>query len=205
MQIEVIDLGISNSGSVVNMIKRTGHEASVVRYPTDSIGPHWLVLPGVGAYDAGVSRLRESGWYDLLVSRQCSGRVLGICLGMQLLCEGSDEGEQPGLGLVPGRFRRFSAPSGERLDVPHMGWNVVDFVQSKNAAFAGLPQESRFYFVHSYRYENDSDEFIAGWTNYGCRFASVVQSDSAIGFQFHPEKSHRFGLCLLKALFDSPC
>jgi imidazole glycerol-phosphate synthase subunit HisH len=128
--------------------------------------------------------------------------MLGICLGMQLLLEGSEEGSARGLGLVRGRVRRFRPPSGD-LRVPHMGWNVVRPVRHSMLFERDGPEEQRFYFVHSYYVECEDPQDVAGVTQYGHEYTSALEHGRVLGVQFHPEKSHRYGMALLKRFADA--
>ena len=204
----VIDSGLGNVRSVSHAFRRIGEEAHLEcdAPPQDTIDRYALVvLPGVGSFDRGVDNLRERGWTEWLgACRQNHTPILGLCLGMQLLCEGSAEGAQVGLGFIPGKFEKFtSARQGNRrLKVPHMGWNYVRFDHSR-APWSGEPhQPKRFYFVHSYFLPSHESGFAVGWTEYGETFTSAIAKDRVIGLQFHPEKSHRFGTDLLRGIED---
>lgn len=196
MTVSLVSYGLGNLGSVVNMLKRVGTEVRIVTTPEEIEQSERLLLPGVGAFDAGMRMLNEQGLTPAIRQFGASGRpLLGICLGMQLLLDASDEGQSEGLGLISGRSVRFSDDSGVR--VPHMGWNVVEPVRA-DPLLDGLPSDSRFYFVHSYRVAPDSDADVLGVTRYGVPFASMIRSGSVMGAQFHPEKSHHFGMLVLK-------
>lgn len=201
----VINYHAGNIGSIVNMLARVGVEAVVVAEAAQLDSVERLILPGVGHYDHGVRQLKASGMYDLLAEHD--GRrqpLLGICLGMQLLLEGSEEGEEPGLGLIPGQCRRFDAGDSV-LKVPHMGWSAVASRGSSPALSAQL-EGSRYYFVHSYYADPTHAEHVAGTSRYITEFCSAVDSGSGVlGYQFHPEKSHRFGMALLAAFAQTPC
>jgi glutamine amidotransferase len=163
-----------------------------------------LLLPGVGAFDPAMARIDAGGLGDAIRRRAREDGVptLGVCLGMQLLTNGSEEGKMPGLGLIPGGARRFSRDMG--LKVPHMGWNVVER-STPSQLTATLPEDSRFYFVHSYAVAVDDERHSILKAEYGLRFDAAIQCDNVYGVQFHPEKSHRFGMTLLKAFADLPC
>lgn len=200
----VIDYGAGNIGSILNMLARVGARGVVVRTPDQLESVDRAILPGVGHFDHGVSQLRESGLFEAIQGLDVgSTRLLGICLGMQLLMDGSDEGELPGLGLVPGRCHRFDAgTSGSK--VPHMGWNVVT-PRGAPASLAGQLPDSRFYFVHSFVAVPDDPEHVAGTSTYIEPFCSVIdRGDGVAGYQFHPEKSHRYGMALLGAFVAAP-
>ena len=197
-RVAIVDLGLGNIGAVVNMLRRAGATACLVSHPNELNQYSKVMLPGVGSFDAGISKLDLAGFRPALHDYVNSGRaLLGICLGMQLLADGSEEGHMPGLGLVPGTVKRFSFELERALKVPHMGWNQV--TRSKEHPLTmGLDDSTRFYFVHSYYFkcEDKQDELLS--TQYGVDFSSGVQRDNVMGVQFHPEKSHRHGMQLIK-------
>jgi glutamine amidotransferase len=198
--ISVIDYGVGNLGSILNMFKKIGVPTQVTSRVADVAGATKLVLPGVGAFDSGMRKLEESGLVPVLNRRVLEARVpvLGICLGMQLLSSGSEEGQLPGLGWLDAETIRFDFGGGSAgLRIPHMGWNVLRVVQS-HPMLAGLEHASRFYFVHSYHLRCRDRTDVIGETTYGAPFASVVGRRNVVGVQFHPEKSHRFGMQLLR-------
>ncbi len=204
MKIEVIDLKIGNIASVCNMLRHLDMESVTIADPLQSSDPDWLILPGVGAFDHGVKRLRESGFDSFLHDHAPKTRILGICLGMQLLCDGSAEGNKPGLGLIPGRFVRFPDHRSSGLRVPHMGWNDTVFRTSEDHP-NGFDTAFRFYFVHSFHYEPLDAAVVWAQTDYGVRFASAIHLDNVYGVQFHPEKSHQYGMEFLTRLIRQPC
>ena len=197
--IVIVDYDMGNVGSIANMLRKIG-VASVISGDPDQIeAAGKLILPGVGAFDTGMTNLERSGLtailHDKVVARGTP--VLGLCLGMELLMRRSEEGACRGLGWVEGSTVRFRFPDGrEQLNVPHMGWNTVR--PAANATLLrGLAADARFYFVHSYHVVCDRAEDVAGWTHHGYDFASVVERGNIMGTQFHPEKSHKFGMALL--------
>jgi glutamine amidotransferase len=197
--IVVVDYGAGNIGSVLNMLRKAGGEVLASARAEDLLGAQKIVLPGVGSFDHAVRRLQQLGLAESIRERAQAGvPLLGICLGMQLLAFASEEGELPGLGLIPGRVRHFTFEANlSSLRIPHMGWNQV--VTSKpHALAAGLETDTRFYFVHSYHYDCDdpADELFR--THHGYDFTSGIQRGNIMGVQFHPEKSHRFGMQLFK-------
>lgn len=195
MTVSLVAYGLGNLGSVVNMLKRVGAEVQLVSTPEEIASSDRILLPGIGAFDTGMRMLNERGLSSAIKEFAASGKpVFGICLGMQLLLDSSEEGQIAGLGLIPGRSLRFAEETGVR--VPHMGWNFVDMVRP-DPLVAELPAESRFYFVHSYRVVPDNDEHVLGVTNYGVPFASMIRSGNVMGAQYHPEKSHAFGKQIL--------
>lgn len=196
MSVSLIDYGLGNLGSVANMLKRVGAESRRVSSPDEILASERVLLPGIGAFDTGMSLLVEQGLVEPLREFAASGRpLLGICLGMQLLLDSSEEGVLPGLGLISGKSVRF--PDDPSLRVPHMGWNTVT-PRREDPLVAGLESDSRFYFVHSYRVVSDRDADILATTPYGMDFASMVGHGNVRGAQFHPEKSHAFGMTILR-------
>lgn len=197
--IYLVDLGLGNLGSVTNMLTRAGAQVQRVSEPAALAGASKVILPGVGSFDAMVQKLDAAGFRQPLLEHVQQGKhLLGICLGMQLLSDGSDEGKLAGLGLIPGRVRRFCFEGIlAHLKVPHMGWNRVKLVH-EHPLGQGLEDEARFYFVHSYYFDCESEDDVLFRTSYGHDFASGVQHGKVMGVQFHPEKSHRFGLRLIQ-------
>ena len=196
----VIDYGMGNLGSIVNMGRKAGGSFTVSADPAVIAQADKLILPGVGSFDHGMTKLRERGLIPVLNQQVLERKVpiLGICLGVQLFTRGSEEGALPGLGWIAGhtiRFKRAVEPS--TLKVPHMGWNFIEPAKA-DPLLRDLPPEPRFYFVHSYHLVCDDATDVLTWTQYGQRFASAVQRGNIWGTQFHPEKSHKFGLALLK-------
>jgi glutamine amidotransferase len=200
----IIDYGMGNIGSLKNMFRRIGAPVDFASDPTSIIRAQKLLLPGVGAFDPAMLRIREAGLAEAIRSRALVNRipVLGICLGMQLLTDGSAEGKEPGLGIIPARAHRFPAVDG--LKVPHMGWNLVRKT-APSPLTAHLAPDSRFYFVHSYHVQVADQRDSILKASYGVDFDAAIQRDNVFGAQFHPEKSHRFGMALLKAFAELPC
>jgi len=196
--ITIVDYGMGNLGSIRNMLKKIGADSEITAEPARIAAATKLVLPGVGAFDAGMENLDKSGLVPLLNERVRRDEVpvLGICLGMQLMTHSSSEGERPGLGWVDAKAVRF-VPADATLKVPHMGWNIARPVRD-DALLEGLPRESRFYFVHSYYVACERREDVLLTTFYGADFDSGFRRGNVWGVQFHPEKSHRFGMHLLR-------
>lgn len=194
--ITIIDYGIGNLGSIVNMFKHLGIAAKTEDDPTEIGKATKLLLPGVGSFDTAMRRLRERGLRSILDHKALVEKVpvLGICLGMQMLTKSSEEGNEAGLGWIPASTKRFPET---QLKVPHMGWNNIQSIK-QNPLSHDLSEESRFYFVHSFYVlvENDQNSFMK--TNYGINFDSGIQSENIYGVQFHPEKSHKFGMQILR-------
>lgn len=196
--IAVVDLGISNLGSMVNMLRQVDADFAVGNQLSLLQKANALVLPGVGSFDAGMKALRESPHVLAVLEEKALGQgvpVLGVCLGMQLMMRSSEEGAEQGLGWMEGEVRRF--PRVEGLRVPHMGWNSVR-VASPSGLTSGVEEGTRFYFVHSYFVEMDNPESVSLTADYGLTFAAAVREGNLYGVQFHPEKSHRFGMRLLR-------
>lgn len=196
--ITILDYGIGNLGSVRNMLRRAGLESEITGDPAIVERATKIILPGVGAFDRAMTRLDESGLRGVLDHKATVEKipVLGICLGMQMLTHGSDEGQLPGLGYIPAFAHRF--PADDRLKVPHMGWNRVAKVQSSPLT-DGLSDDARFYFVHSFyvRVQNEANALLK--CRYGVEYDAAIVNGNIYGAQFHPEKSHKFGLALFAA------
>ena len=200
--IVIIDYDSGNIASVANMLRRAGHVATVSSQPQDIAAASALILPGVGSFDHGMRQLRARGLPSLIKERVSAGTILlGVCLGMQLLALDSEEGELEGLGLVRAHVKRFTFPQGQELPVPHVGWNGVS-VRKNNPLLPYTDEERRFYFVHSYQVECESADDVLCETEYGNRFTSGLSNGNVYGMQFHPEKSHRFGLDLFRRFVE---
>jgi glutamine amidotransferase len=195
--IVIIDYGMGNLGSIQNMLKKIGAQAVISSDIQAVERADKLILPGVGAFDTGMKQLEELGLIDVLNDKVLNRKTptLGVCLGMQLLMQGSEEGVRPGLGWIDGETIRFRFdPKRTNLKIPHMGWNTVTIIRD-GTLFKGLNQEeARFYFVHSYHVVCNREEDILTRSFYGYDFASAVQRGNIMGTQFHPEKSHKFGM-----------
>jgi glutamine amidotransferase len=205
--IVIVDYGMGNLGSILNMLKKIGIDAKISRDPADIQRADKLILPGVGAFDRGIAGLSDFGLLPVLNRRVRDERcpVLGLCLGMQLMTRGSEEGSRPGLGWIAGDTRRFAFDEAHRdLKVPHMGWNDVQ-VASADPLLAGYDETPRFYFAHSYFVACDEPAQVLGTTRFGFDFASVVGCGNVFGTQFHPEKSHAFGMRILGNFARAAC
>lgn len=202
--ITIIDYGMGNIDSVVNMFYHIGAKCEVTADPSRiNLATH-ILLPGVGAFDAAMDKITKLGICDILKEKALHQKVplLGICLGMQLLTRGSEEGTRPGFGWIPADTRRLPGELG--IKIPHMGWNVA--VRTRPCALTDrLEGEIRFYFVHTYCVKTDDPHDTVMQTRYGTDFAAAVQRDNIMGVQFHPEKSHRFGMQLLRNFAELPC
>ena len=199
MSVVIVDYGVGNLGSIPNMLKRLGTPSIVSSDPHVIASATRLILPGVGAFDAGMRRLRELQLESILRDQERAGiPILGLCLGMQLLFEGSAEGSQTGLGWLAGEIVSFRlAEWVPPLPVPHMGWNFVKSRRS-HPILDGLDEQARFYFAHSFHAQCKAPADVVAETTYGVPFPSIVARENVVGAQFHPEKSHRFGLQFLR-------
>ena len=201
-RIAVVDYGAGNLRSVAKALARSGIDAEVTGEPEAVRAADAVVLPGVGAFADAVTALRARGLDEAVADSIRAGRpYLGLCLGLQVLYEESDEhGRSRGLGLLAGRVERFPdrAPDGSRLLVPHIGWNAVRF-RGEHPICRALPPEDVFYFVHSYRAVPAETKQTVGVTDYGAPFAAAVARDNVFAVQFHPEKSQSAGRRLLDA------
>jgi glutamine amidotransferase len=196
-EVTVLNYGIGNTGSILNMLRKLRVDANAATEAGTVQAARRLVLPGIGAFDACMHALQDSGLRDTVLEFAASGRpLLGICVGMQMLTAGSEEGRLPGLGLIRAHTRKFPAAAG--LRIPHMGWDTVRWTAPHHVLAQELAQDSRFYFVHSYCVTCESPADALALCTYGSEFAAAIASGPVAGVQFHPEKSHRFGLQLLK-------
>ena len=200
--IKVLDYGMGNTASILNMIRKAGGQAELCSNPKELDLATMIVLPGVGAFDNGIEKLTNSGLLETLKQKVLEDKVpfLGVCLGMQLLFEKSEEGQLPGLGWIKGNVIRFDFSDlqlDKSLKVPHMGWNMVH-PKTYNNLYAGLEEEARYYFVHSYHVNCVNPLDILATANYGYEFTCSIRHENIWGAQFHPEKSHRFGVQFFK-------
>lgn len=198
-KIAIINYRSCNCASIQNMVYRLGHEAVIANDANEIGNAAGLILPGIGSFDAGMANLEQYGFADKLNALVHGDRlpILGICLGMQIMTEHSEEGSSAGLGWIKGGLKKFRP---RNLPVPHMGWNVVRPVKPTPLFDPGA--EDRFYFVHSYYFAADDPQDVMTVTPYGEDFASSFSRDNIFGVQFHPEKSHKFGLKMLGHFLD---
>lgn len=193
--ITIIDYGMGNLGNVKKAFTFIGAEAKIAFHRDEIRHAEKLVLPGVGSFGKAMSILRRSGLHKIIVEMAHKNiPILGICLGMQLFMErGEEGGKNVGLGLIPGTVKRFEVD----LKIPHVGWNQLR-IRNGTTLLKDIPDGSYFYFVHSYHAVPSSSEHILSTTDYGIEFVSGLGKDNIFGFQFHPEKSQKYGLQILK-------
>ena len=198
--IVIIDYGTGNLGSIKNMLKKLGYDSKITCDSSEIEKSTKLILPGVGAFDYGMNQLNKTGIIQLLNKKVIEDGIpiLGICLGAQLMCKSSEEGEIQGLGWIDAKVKKFPLSSnGNKYTVPHLGWDEVTF-NKKSWISAQLRDEARFYFVHSYFIECKNQEDVLCSNSYSVEYHSAFERQNIIGVQFHPEKSHKFGFQLLK-------
>ena len=201
--IAILDYGLGNLGSIANMLKVIGEKSIVTNDKEIIAKADGIILPGVGAFDAGMQRLNDNDLSSLIKEKAKAGvPILGICLGMQLLGRKSEEGKLTGLELIPFECKKFSFDNNSDLKVPHMGWDIVDIRQKNNPVVKDMHGLQRYYFVHSYYAICDDSSNVLMTCDYGKEFVAAVCKGNVIGVQFHPEKSHDFGLLLLKNFVD---
>jgi len=195
----IVDYGVGNLASVKNMLKKIAVESVLTAEPSIIEKASKIILPGIGAFDHCMNMFNASGMREAVTKKALDEKipVLGICVGMQMLMEGSEEGIEPGLGWIKGKTIKFRKELLGNLKIPHMGWTDVE-LSKPSPLTSGFPHEPRFYFVHSYHVQPDdnSDQLLTA--NYGYDFTAAVNRGNLYGVQFHPEKSHRFGMKLLE-------
>jgi glutamine amidotransferase len=199
--IRIVDYGVGNIQAFMTMFKRLGISAERALLPSDLADATHLILPGVGHFDHAMQRLNDSGMRPALEAMvQGNGiPLVGICVGMQMLAEGSDEGHLPGLNWVPGRVRAFANhPNAANLPMPHMGWNDVQAVPGTPLFAKCFDDAAQFYFLHSFYFDAQDKVDVAATAHYGLDFDAVVSRGHIHGVQCHPEKSHHWGAQLLK-------
>jgi glutamine amidotransferase len=199
--IAIVNYGLGNIQAFANIYRRLNIRVTIATMPDELLGAEKIILPGVGAFDWAISSLDESGMRDCLddlVMRQ-KRPVLGICVGMQMMARRSDEGKLAGLGWIDGEVKKFDENGfAVKTRLPHMGWNDL-LPQRSDPLFRGMEKDARFYFLHSYYFSPQMADEVVGVTDYnGHLFASSVHSGNVFGVQFHPEKSHQWGIQLLK-------
>lgn len=197
----IIDYGLGNLGSIANMIKKIGYKSETSSDLNKIKNADKLILPGVGSFDKAMQNIEALGMVSLLNERVINEKVpiLGICLGMQLMTKYSEEGRRHGLGWIDAQTTKFISPN---LKIPHMGWNIIKHKKSSKL-FDEFESEKRYYFVHNYYVEANQNDDILTTTPYTHNFVSSFEKGNIIGCQFHPEKSHKFGMTLLKNFLEN--
>jgi glutamine amidotransferase len=195
--ITIIDYGMGNTLSIKNMIGKAGGRAQITADPEKIAAAQAIVLPGVGNFGRAMELIHEGG-FKAIIDAKVNEKVpvLGICLGMQLLLDHSEEGDSEGLGYIPGEVKRFTFAD-RQYKIPHMGWNLVQAAKA-NPLIPMEAEHQRFYFVHSYFAQCANEGDVLCKTEYGLEFHSAIQRDHITGVQFHPEKSHKFGLAFFR-------
>jgi len=198
-KIVIVSYGMGNLGSIKNMLKKVGCASVISGEPDEIATADKLILPGVGAFDNGMKQITDNGLLPVLNRKALEEKtpLLGICLGMQLLTTRSQEGQRDGLGWIDAEVVKFDFGEQSQLKIPHMGWNVVRRV-GQSPLTEDMDSKARFYFVHSYHVVCNDAADVVLTCDYGGEFTCAVQHDNIMGVQFHPEKSHRFGMHLLK-------
>lgn len=197
--IAIVDYGCGNLGSIRNMLKKIGHTSVITSDPEELAKAEKMILPGVGSFDTGIGSLKQSGLSEVMEQKAHVQKVpvLGICLGMQLMTKGSEEGKLPGLGWFDADAKKFPTQvNGEKFAIPNMGWNYITATENARL-FRDMYDEPKFYFVHSYYISCRRSEDIAATAHYGIEYVCSFERDNLFGVQFHPEKSHKYGMKLL--------
>lgn len=199
MTIGIVDYGMGNIGSIQNMLRYIGVSSFVSSNPIELKKAERLIVPGVGRFDAAMRNLRERDLIESLnnMVKQDKIPTLGICLGMQLFCEWSEEGNCAGLGYVDAQVCRFVSNEKRPIKIPHMGWSSLE-PKRDHSTLSDIGALARFYFVHSYYVQCSNAEDVLAYATHGQQFVAAFQRENVIGVQFHPEKSHRFGMQLLR-------
>lgn len=201
--VTIVDYGIGNLNSVSNIIRYVGGKCKISDDLNEIKNSEKLILPGVGSFDKGIESLKKRGMIEVLNLAVLEKKIpiLGICLGMQLMTLRSEEGNLNGLGWIDAEVKKFSFENSLNLKIPHMGWNSIQ-VKRQNPLIPITEEEVRFYFVHSYFVNPNQYGLTIASSHYGKDFCAAFQMDNIFGVQFHPEKSHRFGMSLIKNFLE---
>jgi len=203
--IVVIDYGMGNLGSIANMLKYLGANAVISADKTLIEKADKLILPGVGHFDRAMQNINQLDLFNLIQYKALDKQapIMGICLGMQLLCNFSEEGNDKGLAIVDADVVKFNFEKSQKLKVPHMGWSNVEIAKSNSLITKGLTEDARFYFVHSYYVKCNNESDILTRSLYGDSFISSFEKNNIVGVQFHPEKSHKYGITLFRNFIEN--
>jgi glutamine amidotransferase len=197
--ITIVNYGLGNLGSIINMMRKIGIQSNITSDPEEILSAKKLILPGVGHFDRAMERLNSTALREVIDRKALEEKIpiLGICLGMHLLTRSSEEGILPGLSWIPAETVRFHFAPDSRLKIPHMGWNNVH-ISTASPLTSGFDGNYRFYFVHSYYVRVDDQHHSILRAQHGIEFDAAIQKDNIYGVQFHPEKSHKYGMRLLE-------
>jgi imidazole glycerol-phosphate synthase subunit HisH len=197
--ITIVNYGFGNVGSIFNMLKKIRIKSKITSEHDEILSAEKIILPGVGHFDWAMKKINENGLRNILDRKALEEKIpiLGICLGMQLFTKSSEEGQLSGLGWVPAKTVRFRFSKESNLKIPHMGWNLVQRA-TRSPLTENFESGHRFYFVHSYHIQVEDEKYSILKTEHGYLFDSAIQNENIFGVQFHPEKSHRFGMKLLE-------
>ena len=204
MDITIIDYEVGNKKSIQNLITRIGYSSNISSNHAQINRADKLILPGVGSFSYGIKNLIKNNLVDILRTKVLIDKtpILGICLGMQLFSDWSEEGDTAGLGWIPGDTIKFkNSDINSRHKIPHIGWNSLNIINS-NSIMQNIDKNSLFYFAHSYHFKCSDKNCIVSTTQYSEKFVSSVQRENIFGTQFHPEKSHKFGIQILKNFIE---
>lgn len=205
--IAIIDYGMGNLGSIRNMLQRLGTHSIVTSDRVEIKKADKIILPGIGSFDHAMKNLKDLDLVRVLneKAQELKTPILGICLGMQIMTKDSQEGSLSGLGWIDAHAKKFSsAVEVTGLKIPHMGWNTLE-IRKNVSLLADMSPDSRFYFIHSYYVVCNNNEDIVSTTNHGYSFVSIFKKDNIMGVQFHPEKSHKFGMQILQNFTQIAC